>query len=352
MPNPEWMPQMARRTIRPPVDGILEAIGDTPLVRLRHYPDAPVQVWAKLESANPGGSAKDRPALGMLRAALASGRLRPGGTVVESSSGNMGIGLAQACQSLGLSFVCVVDSRARPLNVQTMRAFGADVREIPAEQPAGGDPLAARLALVADLLRSIPGAYWPNQYANPANARAHAEGTVREIDEALGGELDVLLVATSTAGTLVGCQDHLRRAGRETRVVAVDAVGSALFGGRRRPRRMPGLGAGMVTPLSRAATYDDLVRVDDLDCVIGCRRLLAREAILAGGSSGGVMVALDRIGPSLEPGARCAVILPDGGGGYLDTVYDDGWVERELGCDPRRLEALSADVRPLAAAPA
>ena len=349
MLNPEWTPQLSERTLRRPVDGILGAIGGTPLVRLRRYaPDASVQLWAKLESANPGGSAKDRPALAMLRSALDSGRLLPGGTVIESSSGNMGIGLAQACRFHGLTFICVVDARAQPVNVQIMRAFGADVRVVSPDS-AITDPLAARLALVAHLVRTIPGAYWPNQYANPANSNAHANGTIREIDDALDGRLDLLLVATSTSGTLVGCRDYLRREGRTTRIVAVDAVGSVLFGGLRTPRRMPGIGAGVVTELSREATFDELIRVDDLDCVIGCRRLLEREAILAGGSSGGVMVAFDQLLPRLRPGTRCAAILPDGGSSYLDTVYDDSWVERELRCEPGRLQELCADLQPAAA---
>lgn len=337
------MTTIARMGVAAPVDGVLGAVGATPLVRLHRYLGAAgPRVWAKFEAANPGGSAKARPAAAMVEDALERGRLVPGGTLVESTSGNMGVGLAQACGYHGLSLICVVDMRATPGNVRTMRALGARVVVVTEPDPVTGDLLVARLAMVRRLLDEHPGAYWPDQYANPANPAAHAAGTMCEIDEALEGRLDVLLVATSTAGTVAGCIDHLRAAGRDTRVVAVDALGSALFGGTRGTRRLPGLGAGVVTPLSQAAGVDEVVRVDDLDCVVGCRRLARREAILAGASGGGVMSALERVAPGLGAEARVAVILPDGGSGYLETVYDDGWVERELGVGAAALAARVA----------
>lgn len=327
-----------------PVDGILGAVGGTPLVELRRHPvSARIRTWAKLEACNPGGSMKARPAGAMIDDALARGLVHPGDTVIESTSGNMGVGLAQACRYHGLRLICVVDERAHATNVRTMRALGADVRVVTAPDPVTGDLLVARLALVRRLLAEIPGAYWTDQYGNPANPAAHARGTMREIDEALSGRVDVLLVATSTAGTLAGCADQLRAAGRDTRIVAVDAVGSALFGGTRGPRMLPGFGAGTETDLSRSARFDDLVRVTDLDCVVACRRLAAHEAILAGASGGGVLAGLERLLPSLESGARCALILADGGVGYLETIYDDEWVRRTLGVAPARLRELVDD---------
>ena len=327
--------------LRAPVDGVLGAIGDTPLVHLRRFllrPD--VDVWAKLEAANPGGSTKDRPAARIIEDALAEGRIDLGTTVIESSSGNMGIGLAQACRFHGVRLICVVDARALRTSVQAMRALGADVRVVSEPDPATGDLLIARLNLVQQLVREIPNSFWPDQYANESNPAAHAAGTMREIDEALEGRLDYLFVATSTTGTLRGCGDYLREHGRGTRLVAVDSTGSALFGGVRGIRRLPGFGAGVETKLSASADLDDLMRVSDLACVVGCRRLAQREAILAGASSGGVALALASAAVGMAPGSRCAAIFPDGGTGYLDTVFDDGWVERELGCDARRLSEL------------
>ena len=333
----------ARRALggRAPVDGILGAIGDTPLVALHRYllrPD--VSAWGKLEASNPGGSAKDRPAARMLQDALEEGLIDLGTTIVESTSGNTGVGLAQACRYHGMRLICVVDARAHATGVRTMRALGADVRVVSRPDPETGDLLVARLKLVERLLSEIPNSFWPDQYANASNPAAHASGTMREIDEALDGRLDYLFVATSTTGTLRGCGDYLREQGRSTRIVAVDSTGSALFGGRRGTRCLPGFGAGVETELSAGADFDELVRVSDLDCVVGCRRLAEREAILAGASSGGVVFALETLAAQMESGSRCAVILPDGGAGYLETVYDDAWVERELGCPRARLAAL------------
>ncbi len=326
---------------RAPVDGVLGAIGDTPLVALHRYlDDRTIAVWAKLEASNPGGSSKDRPAARMLNDALADGRIAAGSTVIESSSGNMGVGLAQACRYHGLHLICVVDIRAHETNVRTLRALGADVRVVSCPDPQTGDLLAARLDLVARLVAATPGAFWPNQYANASNPAAHAEGTMREIDEALDGDVDYVFVATSTTGTLHGCSDYVRRQGRSTEIVAVDAIGSALFGGARADRRLPGFGAGIETELSRSAQFDLLVRVADLDCVIGCRRLVDREAIFAGGSSGAVASALATVAPQMPRGSRCALILPDGGTGYLRTVYDDEWVASTLGLTPADIAAL------------
>jgi cysteine synthase A len=326
---------------RAPVDGILAAIGNTPLVALHRYllrPD--VDVWAKLEASNPGGSAKDRPAARMLQDALDDGLIDLATTVVESSSGNTGLGLAQACRYHGMRLICVVDARAHGTNVRAMRALGAEVRVVTEPDPETGDLLVARLRLVHRLLAEIPNSFWPDQYANESNPAAHASGTMREIAEALDGRLDYLFVATSTTGTLRGCGDYLREHGLGTQLVAVDSTGSALFGGSRGTRRLPGFGAGVETGLSASAEFDELVRVSDLDCVVGCRRLAEREAILAGASSGGVVFALEALAGQMDAGSRCAAILPDGGTGYLETVYDDAWVERELGCDPARLAEL------------
>lgn len=303
-------------------------------------------VWAKLESANPGGSSKDRSALRLIEDAMASGRLERGGTVIESTSGNLGVGLAQACKRLGVNLVCVVDSRTHPINLKTLGAFGADVRVVDEADAAGRSLLEARLELVRELSAGTPGSYWPNQYENLSSVAAHRDGTMREIDEAMGGVVDHLFVATSTTGTLRGCCEYLDQHRRETRVVAVDAEGSALFGGVAGERKLPGHGAGTPTPLSLNAWFDHLERVRDLEAVVGCRRLLEAEAILAGASSGAVATALDRHLDTMEPGSRCALILADGGAGYLDTVYSDEWVEKATGVTPAELEALVAGGRP------
>jgi cysteine synthase A len=312
--------------------GILSTIGDTPLVRLdRLLPSAGFQVHAKLEAFNPGGSIKDRPALVILEEALRSGEIGPGTVVVESSSGNMGIGLAQACRYHGLRFICVVDPKTSAQNLRVLRAYGAEVDLVTEPDPVSGELLQARLNRVQALVRQIDGAFWPNQYANEHNPGAHYRMTMREVATALAGKVDVLFVATSTCGTIRGCAEYVRDHGLATRVVAVDALGSLIFSNQRAKRLIPGLGAGLRPPLCEPALIDDVVLVNDLECVVGCRRLVARESILAGGSSGAVVAALERLQDTIPQGANCVLIFPDRGERYLETIYDDGWVREHFG---------------------
>lgn len=310
-------------------DGVLDAIGNTPLVRFGRYLDqSDIELYAKLEYGNPGGSAKDRPARQMLKTALDVGEIGPGTTIIESSSGNMGIGLAQACRYYGLPFICVVDPNAQPQNVAIMRALGAKIELV--TKQADGDFLTARLARVCHLLETTPNSFWPNQYANLQNPISHENGTILEIDEALDGDYDVLFVATSSTGTAQGCRDFLERRNRKTRVVAVDAVGSVLFGGKPGPRKISGLGAGREPALARNQHFDQIARVTDLDCIVGCRRAADREALLLGGSAGGVLEAIRTRQHELR-GKRCVAILHDSGTRYLDTVFNDGWVAKVTG---------------------
>jgi cysteine synthase A len=316
-------------------DSLLDTVGGTPLVTLnRLLPDAPFRIVSKLEGFNPGGSIKDRVAMRMLKTALASGDLRPGDTVIESSSGNLGIGLAQACAYLGLRFICVVDPRATLQNLAIIRAYGAEVDLVEEPDPVTGDFLQARINRVMQLVASTPRAFWCNQYANLNNPRAHHQ-TMHEIIAALGYRLDYLLCATSTCGTLRGCVEYIREHNLPTRVIGVDAVGSVIFGGPSGKRLIPGHGAGRRPDLYQDGLVDDCIHVSDLDCVLGCRRLVASEAILAGGSSGGIVAALLKIQGRIAPGSTCALILPDRGERYLDTIYSDAWVYEHFGTLPQ-----------------
>jgi 2,3-diaminopropionate biosynthesis protein SbnA len=313
-------------------EGVLSTIGDTPLVLLKRLiPASGFHLYAKLESFNPGGSIKDRPALRIIEESLRSGAIGPGTVVVESSSGNMGIGLAQACRYHGMRFICVVDSRTVEQNLRVLRAYGAEIEVVTEPDPVSGELLQARLNRVQALLNEIPGSFWPNQYANRHNPAAHYQTTMHEVAQELGGRVDVLFVSTSTCGTIRGCAEYARDHGLATRVVAVDALGSMIFDNRPAKRLIPGLGAGMRPPLCDVSLINDVVHVTDLECVVGCRRLVEREAILAGGSSGAVVSAMDRLRDSIPPGASCVMILPDRGERYLDTVYDDVWVREHFG---------------------
>lgn len=315
--------------------GILSTIGNTPTIRLEKlFAGADLEVFAKVEALNPGGSIKDRPALRILEMALQTGQVQPGGVVVESSSGNMGIGLAQVCRYFGLHFICVVDPKTAPLNLRVLQAYGAQIEMVLEADPVTKELLPARLARVQELLREHPGAFWPNQYANPNNSSAHYRTTMREVVEQVGRPVDFLFAATSTCGTIRGCGDYIEDHGLSTRLVAVDARGSLIFSDIQAPRMIPGLGAGVKPPLCDPSLLHAVVHVTDQDCVSGCRYLLHHEAILAGGSSGGVVAGFARFMTKIPRGSVCVLLLCDRGERYLDTIYDDAWVLEHCGGGP------------------
>lgn len=230
-------------------DGILSTIGKTPLIKLDNlFQNSEFEVYAKMELLNPGGSAKDRPALRMIHEAWKEGKIGPGTTIIESSSGNMAISLAMICQYLGLRFISVVDPRTTTTNLQILKALTAKIDFVSEPDPETGEYLPARLNRVQRLLEEIPGSYWPNQYANANNYLSHYHTTMKEIVTELG-EVDYLFCSVSTCGTIRGLAEYVRDQGLKTKIVAVDAEGSTIFGGNKEKRRFPGLGAGIV-PLS------------------------------------------------------------------------------------------------------
>src|SRR5215467_9488932 len=313
-------------------ESILSTIGNTPLVRLtRVLPDCPFRLFAKLEGFNPGGSAKDRPALHILQEAMRIGAIKAGSVVIESSSGNLGIGLAQACRYLGLRFICVVDPKATTQNIHILEAYGAEINLVAEPDPVTGEFLQARINRVQTLLQTIDNSFWTNQYANLSNAQAHYQTTMHEIARELHGRIDYLFVATSTCGTLRGCAEYVRDHHLGTYIFAVDAEGSVIFGGQPAKRLIPGHGAARRPALYRAGLADECVWVTDVDCVVGCRRLVHSEAILAGGSSGGVLMAVEQVQERIPRGATCVAIFHDRGERYLDTVYSDEWVAEHFG---------------------
>lgn len=311
-------------------ENILSTIGHTPMVKLsRVLPGIRFNLFAKVESFNPGGSSKDRAALTILRNALEEGQLRPGTTVIESSSGNMGIGLAQACAYFGLHLICVVDPSITEWNLKMLAVYGATIEVVSESDPAGGF-LQARLNRVQTLLHSVRDSFWPDQYSNPYNAIAHSQ-TMHEIVTDMDGQVDYLFCATSTCGTIRGCAEYAREHGLQTKIMAVDAVGSVIFGDKPARRLIPGHGAATRPKLYQADLVDACVHVSDLQCVVGCRRLVQDEAILAGGSSGGVLMAIDQIKEEIPQDAICVAIFPDRGDRYLDTIYSDQWVREHFG---------------------
>ena len=322
---------MVGRLIAMNDDGILSLIGNTPILRLRNiFKYADLSLYAKLEVLNPGGSIKDRAAVSIIKHAIESGEINSDSIVIESSSGNMGIGLAQVCAYYGIRFICVVDPKTTHLNTKILKAYGTEVDLVKEPDPTTGEFLQARINRVKYLLKTIDNSFWPNQYANLYNPIAHHR-TMHEIITAVGRKIDYLFCAVSTCGTLRGCAEYLEEHGLKTKIIAVDAVGSALFGSQRAKRLIPGHGAAVRPQLFRPNLADHCVHITDLECVIGCRRLVKEEAILVGGSSGAVFMAVERTRHMFPEGATCVMIFPDRGERYLDTIYSDEWVAEHFG---------------------
>jgi 2,3-diaminopropionate biosynthesis protein SbnA len=311
---------------------ILSVIGNTPLVQLSKLfaNDRGITVHAKLELLNPGGSAKDRSAARIINAAWEEGLIGPGSVIIESSSGNMAISLAAICSYLGMSFISVIDPKATQQNIRIMQAYGAHIELVPEPDPQSGEFLPARLSRVQQLLERIPNSFWPNQYANKNNYLSHYEGTMREIIEELG-QVDYIIGGVSTCGTMLGCAHYIKDHKLATKVIAVDAAGSVIFGGANGNRRFPGLGAGIVPPFGERPFTDQKFKVTDEDMVAGCRLLVKEESLLAGPSSGAVIHALKSMEQELPDHSVCAVILHDRGERYMDTVYNDEWVKQQFG---------------------
>jgi 2,3-diaminopropionate biosynthesis protein SbnA len=312
-------------------ESILSIVGNTPLIRLNRALDLlPFRLFAKLEAFNPGGSIKDRAAFTIINKAIEHGEITAGTTIIESSSGNMGIGLALACAHYGFRFICVVDLKTTGQNIDILRAYGAEVDMVTEPDPITGEFLPARIKRVETLLRTIENSYWPNQYSNPRNSAAHHQ-TMREIIAALDGRLDYLFCATSTCGTLRGCAEYVKETESEVAIVAVDAIGSVIFGGQPMKRLIPGHGAARRPELYGPELAYKSILVSDLECVIGCRRLVRRESILAGGSSGALLMAVEKMRGEIPDGSTCVMILPDRGERYLDSIFCDSWVYDHFG---------------------
>lgn len=325
----------------PTFHGVLDTIGATPLIRLDRIYDRPeTDVWAKIEGVNPGGSAKDRTAAALFADATENGRLIDVDSIIESTSGNLGIALARQALLAGLKFHCVADPNINQPTKKTMQALGATIHVVNEPDPTTGDWLTARKAMVDRLLKEIPRSATFDQYSNRAAFSAHSDGTMREIVDALGVPPDFLLVAMSTTGTIGGCRQYLRRIDAPTRVIGVDAEGSVLFGGKRGPRTLPGFGAGAEPELAPHAQPHEVVRISEIDSIVGARKLARSEGILPGASGGAVISALDQFLPTVPPGSTVAVVLHDLGHAYLDTVYDDEWVQDTIGVTPAELAEL------------
>jgi len=308
-------------------DNVASCIGNTPIVRLsRVFSGKNVTILAKMELMNPGGSIKDRPARYMLEMGIQAGTIRHDSHIIESSSGNLAIALAMICKLKGLEFTAVVDPKISPANLKMLRLYGANVVSVTQKDENDGY-LLTRINTVKQLLHSIPNSVWINQYANPDNWRSHYYGEAREILGQINHQIDYLVIGASTSGTLMGVSRCLKEVFPAMRVIAVDIVGSVLFGGKSAPREIPGIGASRVPELLSANEVDQVIYVDDYESALGCRRLIAEEGIFAGGSSGSSISAIEKLLPEIPSGTCILTLLPDRGDRYLDLVYNEEWLE-------------------------
>jgi cystathionine beta-synthase len=326
-------------------DSILDAIGDTPLVRLsRLARDLRPQLVAKIEALNPGGSIKDRVAVALIAAAERDGELRPGGTIIEPTSGNTGAGLAMAASLKGYRVIAVMPDKMSKEKIDLLRAYGAEVVVAPTEVAPDSPESYYR---VADrLTEEIPGAFQPNQYRNRANPEAHYLTTGPELWRQSGGRITHLVAGVGTGGTITGVGRYLRERNPAVEIVGADPVGSIYSGGEDavRPYLVEGVGEDFWPDTYDPEIVDRYVTVSDRDSFLWTRRLAETEGILAGGSCGLAVYAAYQVARDIDdPAAMVAVILPDGGRSYLSKVYNDAWM-RQYGFLARDEELRVEDV--------
>jgi cystathionine beta-synthase len=303
----------------------LELIGHTPMVRLaRVGADLTCPVIAKLETTNPGGSSKDRPALTMVEAAEREGLLGPGSTIIEPTSGNTGVGLAIVAAQRGYKCIFVMSDKMAPEKIDLLRAYGAEVVVCPTavapEHPDSYYSTAERLT------KETPNSYRPDQYSNPNNTRAHYEATGPEIWTQTRGRVTHFVAGAGTGGTITGVGRYLKEQNPKVRIIAADPQGSVYSGGAGRPYLTEGVGEDFWPENYDASVVDEVVAVSDADAFAMARLVTRREGILIGGSGGTAVAAALRVAQPLSEDAVVVVLIPDSGRGYLSKVFNDTWM--------------------------
>jgi cystathionine beta-synthase len=308
-------------------DSILDLVGNTPLVRLSRLIAAEgltCDLIAKVEVVNPGGSVKDRVAIAMIDAAEASGALRPGGTIVEPTSGNTGAGLAIVAAQRGYHCIFVMSDKMSDEKIALLRSYGAEVvvcpTAVPPEDPRSYYSTAERL------VRETPGAFRPDQYSNPANPLAHERTTGPEIWRQTDGKVTHFVAGIGTGGTITGVARYLNAQNPAVQIVGADPSGSVYSGGTGRPYLVEGVGEDFWPTTFDPSLVDRVIEVSDADSFLTARRVTQQEGLLIGGSCGTAVHAALEVARDLGPGDIVVVLLPDSGRSYLSKIYDDEWM--------------------------
>jgi cystathionine beta-synthase len=308
-------------------DSVLDLIGNTPMVRLRRLGrDLPCPVVAKLETTNPGGSVKDRPAVAMIDAAEREGLLKPGGTIIEPTSGNTGVGLAIVAAQRGYRCIFVMTDKVSPEKVQLLMAYGAEVVVCPVAVPP--DDPQSYYSVAERLTQENPGAFRPNQYANPNNPLAHEQTTGPEIWRQTDGRVTHFVAGAGTGGSLCGTGRYLKSKNPRVRIVAADPEGSVYSGGSGRPYLVEGVGEDFWPANYDPTTVDEVIAISDRDSFLMARRVAREEGLLIGGSCGLAVAAALKVAERCTPDDLVVVLIPDSGRGYLSKVFNDDWLAR------------------------
>ena len=330
-------------------NSILEAMGGTPLIRLNRVTrDIQAEIYVKADYLNPGGSVKDRVAVSMIDEAERKGLLKPGGTIIEGTSGNTGVGLALVAAVRGYKVVFTITDKQSREKIDLLKAFGAEVIVCPtAVEPE--DPR-SYYSVAKKLSREIPNAYYPNQYENPMNPDAHYRATGPEIWKDTEGKITHFVCGMGTGGTISGAGRFLKERNPQIKVIGVDPVGSLYYEyaktgviGKARTYVVEGIGEDIFPGTMDFKVLDDVEQVSDEECFVWARRLAKREGVFAGGSGGGCVAAALRVAKACKKGDLVVALLPDTGSRYLSKIYNDGWM-REHGYADSEVTLTAADV--------